>query len=55
MTEKTEESRFTDANGDYKNEGSFAHSLYANYIANADKAGCKTILCITYRKENTYR
>lgn len=43
--EKTEESRFTDANGDYKTEGSFAHSLYANYIANADKAGCKTILC----------
>ena len=43
--EKTEESRFTDANGDYKTEGSFAHSLYANYIEKADEVGCKTILC----------
>lgn len=35
--EKTEESRFTDANGDYKTEGSFAHSLYENYVQILDR------------------
>lgn len=43
--EKTEESRFTDANGDYKTEGSFAHSIYENYVAKANEVGCFTILC----------
>lgn len=43
--EKTEVSRFTDANGDYKTKGSFANSLYENYISKASQAGCSTILC----------
>lgn len=30
--EKTEEARFTSARGDYKTAGSFAASLYDNYI-----------------------
>lgn len=43
--EKTEKDRFTDANGDYTIEGSFAHSLYTNYIVPADKSGTNVILC----------
>lgn len=43
--EKTESGRFTDANGDYKQEGSFANSIYTNYIVPASKAGTRVILC----------
>lgn len=43
--EKTEEARFTSARGDYKTAGSFAASLYDNYIVPAQKAGCQVILC----------
>lgn len=43
--EKTEASRFTDANGDYRTEGSFAYSLYENYIHKANEVGCRVILC----------
>lgn len=43
--EKTEQERFTAADGDYKTEGSFAASLYDNYIKPADNAGCQVILC----------
>ena len=43
--EKTEEARFTSAQGDYKTAGSFAASLYDNYIVPAQKAGCQVILC----------
>lgn len=43
--EKTEEGRYTNANGDFKTEGSFAHSLYENYIRPAGQAGCVPILC----------
>lgn len=42
--EKAEAGRFTDGQGDYRAEGSFAHSLYANYICPAMKAGCQPIL-----------
>ncbi|MDO5402876.1 MAG: SGNH/GDSL hydrolase family protein [Eubacteriales bacterium] len=43
--EKTEEDRYTDANGGIDDEGSFAHSLYNNYIEPALKTGCQPVLC----------
>ncbi|MBQ4282546.1 MAG: carbohydrate esterase family 12 protein [Lachnospira sp.] len=43
--EKTEAGRFTSATGTYKDAGTFANSLYENYIKPAEEAGCKTILC----------
>lgn len=43
--EKAEASRYTDANGNYKKSGSFANSIYENYICKADAVGCKVILC----------
>lgn len=43
--QKTEADRYTDANGGINDEGSFANSLYRNYIEPAVKAGCKPILC----------
>lgn len=42
--EKGEKGRFTDANGDYKTAGSFAHSLYENYVKPAAEAGCRAIV-----------
>lgn len=43
--EKTELGRFTSGKGTYKDAGSFANSLYENYIKKADEAGCRVILC----------
>lgn len=43
--EKLEEGRYTNPNGSYKDAGSFANSLYTNYIKPAEEAGCKVILC----------
>ncbi|MDS0526321.1 carbohydrate esterase family 12 protein [Clostridium sp. SHJSY1] len=43
--EKTEVERYTNPNGTYLDEGSFANSLYKNYIKPAKEAGCKVILC----------
>lgn len=43
--EKLEKERFTSPVGNYKTEGSFAWSLYENYVSKARKAGCTTILC----------
>ena len=43
--EKTEADRYTDPNGDYKTAGSFANSLYENYIKPAQAAGTTVILC----------
>lgn len=43
--EKLEEARYTNPNGTYKDQGSFANSLYENYIKKAQEAGCKVILC----------
>ncbi|MCR4944188.1 MAG: carbohydrate esterase family 12 protein [Clostridium sp.] len=43
--EKTEVSRYTNPNGSYEDEGSFANSLYKNYIEPATKVGCKVVLC----------
>ena len=43
--EKAEADRYTDSNGDYKTAGSFANSLYENYIKPAQAAGTTVILC----------
>lgn len=43
--EKAEADRYTDPNGDYKTAGSFANSLYENYIKPAQAAGTTVILC----------
>ncbi|MBR1812803.1 MAG: hypothetical protein IJ773_03155 [Lachnospiraceae bacterium] len=43
--EKTEAARFTDPNGDYKTEGSFANSLYVNYIQPAIERGVTPVVC----------
>lgn len=43
--EKAEAERYTDPNGDYKTAGSFANSLYENYIKPAQAAGTTVILC----------
>lgn len=43
--EKAEKDRHTSGFGSYKDEGSFAHSLYSHYIVKADKVGCQVILC----------
>lgn len=52
--EKAEEERHTSGLGSYKEEGSFAHSLYSHYIVEADKAGCQVLLCtpIVRRTDN---
>ncbi|MDO5294935.1 MAG: pectinesterase family protein, partial [bacterium] len=42
--EKAEEARYTNPNGDYKTAGSFANSLYENYIKPAKDAGCTPVL-----------
>lgn len=42
--EKAEAGRFTDGQGDYHSVGSFANSLYENYICPAVKAGCQPVL-----------
>jgi lysophospholipase L1-like esterase len=43
--EKLEAERYTNPNGTYLDEGSFANSLYKNYIKQAEAAGCKVVLC----------
>ena len=43
--EKAEEERFTDANGDYKTEGSFAYNLYTNYIRPALDKKAHVVVC----------
>lgn len=43
--EKAEADSYTDPNGDYKTAGSFANSLYENYIKPAQAAGTTVILC----------
>lgn len=37
--------RFTDPNGDYTTEGSFANSLYTNYVKMAQDKGADVVLC----------
>ena len=43
--EKTEPARYTNPNGDYKTEGSFANSLYVNYIQPALERGVIPVVC----------
>ncbi|MDR3598642.1 GDSL-type esterase/lipase family protein [Clostridium sp.] len=43
--EKGEPERYTNPNGTYTDKGSFANSLYENYIKPAQASGCKVILC----------
>ncbi len=43
--EKTEADRYTEGNGTYTEPGTFANSLYENYIAKAQEAGCTPVLC----------
>lgn len=43
--EKMEKARFTSPLGDENTEGSFAHSLFVNYVVPAKERGCQTILC----------
>ena len=43
--EKAESGRYTNPNGDYKTAGSFAYSLYENYIKPAQAAGTTVVLC----------
>ena len=43
--EKAESERYTNPNGDYKTAGSFANSLYENYIKPAQAAGTTVVLC----------
>lgn len=43
--EKLEVERYTNPNGTYLDKGSFANSLYENYIKQAQTVGCKVILC----------
>lgn len=43
--EKAEADRYTNPNGDYQTAGSFANSLYENYIKPAKEAGVTVILC----------
>ncbi|MDS0526295.1 SGNH/GDSL hydrolase family protein [Clostridium sp. SHJSY1] len=43
--EKLEIERYTNPNGTYLEEDTFANSLYKNYIKPAEFVGCKVILC----------
>ena len=43
--EKTEKERYTSPVGDYMTEGTFANSLYENYIKPAQAAGTTVVLC----------
>lgn len=43
--EKTEAGRFSSPVGNYMENGTFAHSLYENYISLAKKAGATPIIC----------
>ena len=43
--EKTEAARYTNPNGDYTTPGSFANSLYVNYIQPALASGVTPIVC----------
>lgn len=43
--EKADDTRYTNPNGTYTDMGSFANSLYENYIKEAEAVGCKVVLC----------
>lgn len=43
--EKTEADRYTQGEGSYREPGTFANSLYENYIVKAREVGCTPVLC----------
>ena len=43
--EKADEGRYTNPNGNYLTEGSFANSLYVNYVKPAQEKGVTVVLC----------
>ncbi|MCM1441796.1 MAG: GDSL-type esterase/lipase family protein, partial [Roseburia sp.] len=47
-----EDDRYTDPNGDYQTAGSFAKSLYDNYVKPAQDAGTEVILCTPIVRRN---
>lgn len=51
--EKAESGRYTNPNGDYKTAGSFANSLYENYIKPAQAAGTTVVLCTPIVRRTT--
>ncbi|MBR1771626.1 MAG: hypothetical protein IJ747_06315, partial [Lachnospiraceae bacterium] len=51
--EKAEEARYTNPNGDYQTEGSFAKSLYDNYVKVAQDKGAEVILCTPIVRRTT--
>src|SRR5699024_2494310 len=52
--EKQDPERYTNPNGTYLESGSFANSLYENYIKPAQDAGTKVILSTTIVRRPTY-
>ncbi|MBQ4284032.1 MAG: carbohydrate esterase family 12 protein [Lachnospira sp.] len=51
--EKEEADRYTEPKGDYKTEGSFAHSLYTYYIKPAQDKGVTVVLCTPIVRRTT--
>ena len=54
--EKADAERYTDPNGDWQAEGSFANSLWAGYVEPAQAKGVEVILCtpIVRRTEDAF-
>ncbi|MBD5521963.1 MAG: hypothetical protein HDR03_12225 [Lachnospiraceae bacterium] len=50
--EKDAQDRYTNPNDDYQTEGSFAKSLYDNYVKIAQDAGAEVILCTPIVRRN---
>lgn len=50
--EKAESERYTNPKGDYQTDGSFAKSLYDNYVKLATDAGAEVILCTPIVRRN---
>ncbi|MCM1326975.1 MAG: pectinesterase family protein [Bacteroidales bacterium] len=50
--EKPEADRYTNPNGNYQTEGSFAKSLYDNYVRIAQDKGAEVILCTPIVRRN---
>ncbi len=48
-----EDDRFTDPTGDWQTEGSFAKSLYDNYVKVAEDAGATAIICTPIVRRST--
>ncbi len=51
--EKTGEEKYTDPNGDWQTEGSFAKSLYDNYVKIAQDVKAEVILCTPIVRRGT--